>query len=454
MSKLLLEKKLLTDKDTLVVLNTVLAFIEMPNSSEVEKAMLAKISNEQRNKDRWLPEAYSAYMMAHLGARRTSFIASEGAKKIPVVAESLGRNVTNPSTEGSSNGIDLVVQEVQIKGGNFRLRESLPFTVRVKNKGTVALPKGTPLPLSIKIEGMGSRIDYESYTFVDGVAPGETVSVTRNNNGPWVGNFGWTPETAGQYMMEIQLDRSAVLAEKERSNNIFRKAIEVSQSAGLNVLMIEKIFRAGAVSWSPDEIVQNLKTMSEPSSPAFGAALKGASATWNVKRSANLLDESKAYLTSLASKVRTVDLEYLDRLATAWKLDIPALKVAGVVVTRVLKTVPEAMKYDQKEFTVPAGSTVELIFENTDAMPHNWVLGALKSEEKIGLAADKMITASDGVAKNYIPALPEILAYTPLVEPNGRVKVVFKAPTVPGNYPFLCTFPGHWRIMNGIMKVE
>jgi hypothetical protein len=38
----------------------------MPNSSEVEKAMLAKISNEQRNKDRWLPEAYSAYMMAHL----------------------------------------------------------------------------------------------------------------------------------------------------------------------------------------------------------------------------------------------------------------------------------------------------------------------------------------------------------------------------------------------------
>ena len=166
------------------------------------------------------------------------------------------------------------------------------------------------------------------------------------------------------------------------------------------------------------------------------------------------MPESKDYLTSLAPIVRTVDLEYLNRLAMAWKLEIPALKVAGEVVTRVLKTVPEAMKYDQKEFTVPAGSTVELIFENTDAMPHNWVLGALKSEEKIGLAADKMITASDGVAKNYIPSLPEILAYTPLVEPNGRVKVVFKAPTVPGNYPFLCTFPGHWRIMNGIMKVE
>ena len=454
MAKLLLDKKLLADKDTLVVLNTVLAFIEMPNSPEVEKAMLAKISTEQSVKDRWLPEAYSAYMMGHMGSRRTSFIESEGSKKIPVMAESLGKNLANPSPEGTTSGVDLVVQEIQIKGGNFKLREGLPFTVRVKNRGDVALPKGTPLPLSIKIEGMGSRIDYESYTFVDGVAPGETVSVTKNNNGPWVGNFGWSPETAGKYIMEIQLDRTAVLGEKERSNNIYRKALDVSQSAGLNVIMIEKLFRAGAVSWSADEVVQHLQKMKETSSPAFGAALKGASATWNVKRSANLLPESKDYLTSLAPIVRTVDLEYLNRLAMAWKFEIPALKVAGEVVTRVLKTVPEAMKYDQKEFTVPAGSTVELIFENTDAMPHNWVLGALKSEEKIGLAADKMITASDGVAKNYIPALPEILAYTPLVEPNGRVKVVFKAPSVPGNYPFLCTFPGHWRIMNGVMKVE
>jgi len=50
--------------------------------------------------------------------------------------------------------------------------------------------------------------------------------------------------------------------------------------------------------------------------------------------------------------------------------------------------------------------------------------------------------------------MPEILAYTPLVDSDGRAKIVFKAPSVPGNYPFLCTFPGHWRIMNGVMKVE
>jgi azurin len=347
-----------------------------------------------------------------------------------------------------------VVEEIQIKGGMFKVREGAPFVVRVKNRGEVAIPKGTPLPLTIKIEGMGRRMDYDSYTFVDGVAPGETVSVTRNNNGPWVGNFGWSAEVPGKYVMEVQLDRAAVLGESNRSNNFYRKALDVAAAPGLNIAIVEKMFRAGGVVWSGNEVVSRLQSMKETASPAFGAALKGVAGTWNGKRDPKLSVESKAYVAGLATVVRPGDVEYLDRLANVWKLEIPALKTAGTVVKRTLKTIPEAMKYDQKEFTVPAGATVELIFENTDAMPHNWVLGSLKSEEKIGLAADKMITAADGVAKNYIPSMPEILAYTPLVEPGGRFKVVFKAPTVPGNYPFLCTFPGHWRIMNGVMKVE
>ncbi|MCB1209408.1 MAG: hypothetical protein KDK97_08785 [Verrucomicrobiales bacterium] len=23
-----------------------------------------------------------------------------------------------------------------------------------------------------------------------------------------------------------------------------------------------------------------------------------------------------------------------------------------------------------------------------------------------------------------------------------------------GDYPYLCTFPGHWMVMNGVLKVE
>jgi len=112
------------------------------------------------------------------------------------------------------------------------------------------------------------------------------------------------------------------------------------------------------------------------------------------------------------------------------------------------------MKFDQKTFEVPAGVTVELVLENVDAMQHNLVIGQIGSMEKIGATADKMITAADAVAKNYVPNIPEIIAYTPLVDPDGRVKLRFKAPNTPGDYPFVCTFPGHWRIMNGVMKVK
>ena len=112
------------------------------------------------------------------------------------------------------------------------------------------------------------------------------------------------------------------------------------------------------------------------------------------------------------------------------------------------------MQFDIREFSVPAGANVEIIFENIDAMQHNLVIGQMGSQEKIGLAADKMITAADGAQKNYIPNIPEVIAYTALVDPDGRAKLVFKAPTTKGNYPYLCTFPGHWRIMNGVMKVE
>jgi len=25
---------------------------------------------------------------------------------------------------------------------------------------------------------------------------------------------------------------------------------------------------------------------------------------------------------------------------------------------------------------------------------------------------------------------------------------------MPGRYPYLCTFPGHWKLMNGVLIVE
>lgn len=118
-----------------------------------------------------------------------------------------------------------------------------------------------------------------------------------------------------------------------------------------------------------------------------------------------------------------------------------------------MKTIQNEMKYDLCEFVVKAGETVSLVFENNDFMQHNLLILAEGSLEKVGAAADKMAQDPNGADRNYIPRMPEVLQATALVNPNEKVVLRFTAPDKPGEYPYICTFPGHWRIMQGIMKV-
>lgn len=119
-----------------------------------------------------------------------------------------------------------------------------------------------------------------------------------------------------------------------------------------------------------------------------------------------------------------------------------------------LSVIPHEMKFSKSTFTVKAGSQVTIDFENPDFMQHNLVIGQKGSMETIGKAADELARDPKGAEQNFVPDSPEILVATALVDPEGRESLVFVAPTEPGEYPFVCTVPGHWRIMNGIMIVE
>lgn len=118
-----------------------------------------------------------------------------------------------------------------------------------------------------------------------------------------------------------------------------------------------------------------------------------------------------------------------------------------------IKTVKNAMKYDLSEFVVQAGKAVKIVFENPDFMQHNLLIVQPGTLETVGTAADKMATDPQGAEKNYVPAIPEVLFSTPLLDPEASMELTFIAPDKPGEYPFVCTFPGHWRIMQGVMKV-
>ncbi len=128
------------------------------------------------------------------------------------------------------------------------------------------------------------------------------------------------------------------------------------------------------------------------------------------------------------------------------------LSIPGRTVIR-LATISAKMLFDKTSITITAGSAVSLIFENVDGMPHNVVIIQPGSTAKVGKAADDMARQKDGYEKSFVPTIPEVLFHTPLVNSGKSFRLDFKAPAKPGDYPFICSFPGHWQTMKGVIKV-
>lgn len=120
--------------------------------------------------------------------------------------------------------------------------------------------------------------------------------------------------------------------------------------------------------------------------------------------------------------------------------------------TIVVKAVKDIMQYDKKEISVKAGANVTLIFENPDGMPHNLLIIRPGTLEIVGKAADDMLRSPDAAEKQYVPNVKEVLYHTSLVN-SGESAVIKFSLNEPGDYPFVCTFPGHWRGMHGVIKV-
>jgi azurin len=115
------------------------------------------------------------------------------------------------------------------------------------------------------------------------------------------------------------------------------------------------------------------------------------------------------------------------------------------------------MKYDKTSLTVKAGQPVELLFENKgDPQPHNFVLLKPGTRDAYGALSEKLILAdpTGAAAQLYAPASPDVLAKgSKLIGISQTELIKFTAPSVPGDYPYICTFPAHWRLMNGVLKV-
>ena len=112
------------------------------------------------------------------------------------------------------------------------------------------------------------------------------------------------------------------------------------------------------------------------------------------------------------------------------------------------------LKFNTARIEAQAGEKVIFVFPNDDSsgMVHNLAIITPGSRETVLDAAVAMGAA--GLKKNFIPEIPELLASTPQVAQGMKYTLYFSVPKEPGNYHFICTYPGHGLIMQGIFAVQ
>ena len=128
----------------------------------------------------------------------------------------------------------------------------------------------------------------------------------------------------------------------------------------------------------------------------------------------------------------------------------PASWTKGPDQAIVITPMPN-LKFSITSITAKPGAKIKLTFKNTDDMLHNIVITTVGSGDEVGVMALNM--GLDGERLAFVPKSAKVLFNTSLLQPGKSETIYFTAPEKPGDYPFVCTYPGHYLIMRGILKV-
>ncbi len=393
----ILEARLLDDADAQVRLATLLTLADMPASDVAGRAIAAMIQKPVNSSDHWIVDAATAAAARH----SAGFLAGLPTAITKPAQPAIGPNILpNPSFEEAKDG-----QPVGWHTSTFSGKAEFKYAEGEKTAKT-----GTH---SVRI------------TSKDGADAGWAATVpvkpnTRYRLGAWVRTDRVNTLGGAKGVMlnvhELQGVEGAVTNTLKATND-WKRVETIFNSGGHSSLTINCLFGG----WGQ----------------ATGTAFFDDVALQEVGPTDNLAVETIVQLvTQHASGAIQTDVA-----------DDPDTK------TIALGIVPNVLKYDTAKITVKAGQKLKIVLTNPDQMQHNFVLLAPGSLDRFGAAADKFLTDPQATAKNFTPDSPDILAKMPMVNPFSKFELRITAPQKPGEYPFVCTFPGHWRIMQGVMVV-
>ena len=119
---------------------------------------------------------------------------------------------------------------------------------------------------------------------------------------------------------------------------------------------------------------------------------------------------------------------------------------------RIQLATEPGLLFDRNLIEAEAGSRIALTFTNDDDMAHNVVIVEPGKADEVGEAA--MNLGLDADALEFVPRVDDVIYHTSMLEPGQAETIYIVVPDEPGDYEFVCTFPGHHFSMRGILRVR
>ena len=416
------------DKEPLVRLTALLVASEMPSSDTLGATLFALGSDPVVAKDRWLPTALTIASAKHGAGYLRAALAAAPAGGAPTEKPKPVNLITNGDFETLDNA--------QPKGWQVRTYTGqAEHTVDAGRNGGHAL-KITSQRGSDTSWHHDVTVESETEYLISGWIKTENLGTRGGGRGA---------------MLEIhQLNGRQPMSQVLKGNQDWTR-VELAFNSGpqreisLNLLYGGWGHATGTAWWDDISLVKTGAGDKNTTAVASVASVFAATAT---------AEQKAAVLAAAAGKGGPLVEAVVSRLqgtATAEKVEtLEDLRATHQIIR--LGVVAGQMKYDKVEIAAKAGKPIALVLVNSDEQPHNAVVGQPGTLEKLGAAANAMAAQSDGFAKQFIPSTAEVIAGSKLANKDETVWV--KVPALKaGDYPVVCTFPGHWLLMRSVLKV-
>ena len=426
----LLSAGAVTDKDLNVRLNALLVLSRMPASVEAGREIYRASKDRAVMEDEWLPEAIWIAATRHQEGFLKAYADEVGVPEVTRIAVRGARGERGGGVDWSASSLPDADWKV------VPAPRVWSETAIGDHVGTIWLRRTIDIPASAAAKPADIRlgiVDDSDVTFVNGVRIGAT-STSRNLPRQYSIPAGVL--TAGSNLVAVRISnvngRGGFVPDPAPAPGV----APLAKGSGLTGMVI-----AG---------------------DGFTIRLEGdwrakVEETWeggrrreivpNVSIAQQFLLANSPVAGMMKSPVTSAPAE------TGLPSAAPGAASRGALAV-TLGVISGQMKFSQTTIAARPGQRVEITLNNTDDMPHNIVIfrrGTMAEYEKELFGS---LNEPNAQLRGFVPDSPSVLVASRLLNAGESTVVTFDAPTERGEYPFVCSFPGHWATMRGVLRIE